>query len=102
MRCAGPLLALLALAACAGPESRLRSALESAGLSPRVSTCMARRMVDRLSIGQLLKLRALSGLAEREADALSAREFLRRVRALEDPEILQVTTVALARCSFGG
>jgi hypothetical protein len=102
MRRFAPLAALLALAACAGLESRIESALESAGLPAGLSSCMARRMVDRLSIAQLLKLRSLGGLAERPVGELSAREFLRRVRALEDPEILQVSTVALARCSLGG
>lgn len=95
-----PLAALAALAACAGPQSRIESALTEAGLSPRISACMAERMVDRLSVDQLLKLRSLSGLADRPADQLSAREFLRRVRALRDPEILAVTSSALARCSL--
>jgi hypothetical protein len=95
------LIPALALAACAGPESRIESALTGAGLSPRVSKCMAGRMVDRLSVGQLLKLRSLGGLAERPMGELSTREFLRRVRALEDPEILAVTSSALARCTLG-
>lgn len=100
-------LAPLALSAallapgCAGPESQLSSALAAAGLPASVSTCMARRMVDQLSIGQLLKLRSLGGLADRPVADLSAREFLRRVRALKDPEILAVTGSALARCGLG-
>lgn len=92
--------ALLALAACSGPESRVDSALRAAGLSARVSKCMAGRMVDRLSIGQLLKLRSLGGLADRPADELSLKEFRRRLRAIGDPEIVAVTTSALARCSL--
>ncbi|QHL91743.1 hypothetical protein GVO57_02520 [Sphingomonas changnyeongensis] len=93
--------AALLASGCAGPESQLSSALASAGLPPSVSTCMARRMVDQLSIGQLLKLRSLGGLADRPVADLSAREFLRRVRALKDPEILAVTGSALARCGLG-
>lgn len=92
--------AFLVVAACAGPESRVETALRDAGLSPRVSRCMAGRMVDRLSIGQLMKLRSLGGLAERRTDELSVREFRRRLRAIEDPEIDAVTTTALARCSL--
>ena len=96
-----PLAILLAVAACAGPESRIESALTGAGLSPRVSKCMASRMVDQLSVNQLLKLRSMSKLSEQPMGELSAREFLRRVRALQDPEILAVTSTALARCSLG-
>lgn len=92
-------LCLLALSSCATPESQLGTALRSAGLSPRVSACMAARMVDRLSLGQLLKLRSLGSLADREE--LSAREFLRRVRALGDPEIVSVASSSLAVCGLG-
>ncbi len=92
---------LVTLASCATPESQLGSALQSAGLSPRVSGCMAERMVDRLSIGQLLKLRSLGSLGDRPVGELSAREFTRKVRALGDPEILSVATSSLAACSLG-
>ena len=95
------LVAALLLAACAGPESRVETALTDAGLSPGVSRCMAERIVDKLSVGQLLKLRSLGGLADRPAGDVSAREFLRRVRALEDPEIVTVVSASLARCSLG-
>ena len=92
---------LLLLAACAGPESRVETALRNAGLSPGVSRCMAGRIVDKLSVGQLLKLRSLGGLADRPVEDVSAREFLRRVRALKDPEIVSVVSASLARCSLG-
>ena len=91
----------LALASCATPESQLGSALESAGLSPRVSGCMAGRMVDRLSLGQLLKLRSLGSLREERMDELSAREFMRKVRALGDAEIVSVAASSLAVCGLG-
>ena len=94
-------LPLFALASCATPESRLQAGLERAGLSPRVSACMAGRMVDRLSLGQLLKLRSLGSLGDKRTEALSTREFLHKVRALGDPEILAVATSALGRCALG-
>ena len=93
--------ALLTLASCATPESQLRDGLARAGLSPAISRCMAGRMVDRLSIGQLLKLRSLGRLGERAMGELSAAEFLHRVRALKDPEILAVSSSALGRCALG-
>jgi hypothetical protein len=93
------LLASLALSSCATPESQLGSALREAGLSPRVSACMAERMVDRLSLGQLLKLRSLGSLSEERPG--SAAEFMRKVRALGDPEIVGVATSSLAVCGLG-
>lgn len=98
-----PAAVLLALApaGCATPESRLESALREAGLPPRLSGCMAERMADELSVSQLLALRSLGSLSDAPVDELSTREFLRRVRALRDPEILGITTAALGRCSIG-
>ena len=55
----------LALAACATPETRVRIALMDAGLSKPVATCMADRMVDRLSLIQLNKLSGLKSCAVR-------------------------------------
>lgn len=93
-------LPLVALSACATPESRVRSALMDAGLSRPVSTCMAQRMVDRLSLGQLQKLSRLAGLRERRIGDLTIGEFLRQARALGDPEILGVVTTAGLGCAI--
>ena len=101
MRCLALAAAALGLASCATPESRLRDGLERAGLSPRVSACMAERMIDRLSLAQLLRLRSLGSLGDARPGELSAADFLHKVRALKDPEILGVTTAALARCGLG-
>jgi hypothetical protein len=98
MRYVPAVLTLLAVASCATPESQLEAAFARAGLSSRVASCMAERMVDRLSVGQLLKLRSLGSLGEDRPD--SAAEFLRKVRALRDPEILSVATSSLAVCGL--
>ena len=90
---------VLTLASCATPESQLATGLQRAGLGKGVSVCMADRMVDRLSLNQLLKLRSLGSLSE--DGPRSAAEFVRRVRALRDPEILSVTTSSLAVCGLG-
>ncbi len=89
-----PFLLTLALAGCAVPEARLRSGLQGAGLSRSLLACMARHMVDRLGLARLLRLSDLP--AARDADDLPA--FLRRVRALGDPEILAVTGSSAALC----
>ena len=94
------LLPLLALSACATPESRVRTALLNAGLSRPVSTCMAQRMVDRLSLGQLQKLSRLSALRDTRISNLTVGEFLKKTRALGDPEILTVVTTAGLGCAI--
>ncbi len=93
-------LPFLAVAACATPESRVRSALLDAGLSKPVSTCMAQRMVDRLSLGQLQKLSRLSGLRNRRIGDLTIGEFVRETRGLGDPEIFAVVTTAGLGCAI--
>lgn len=93
-------LPVLALSACATPESRVRSALLDAGLSKPVSTCMAQRMVDRLSLGQLQKLSRLSGLRGRRIGDLTIGEFVRETRGLGDPEIFAVVTTAGLGCAI--
>ena len=96
-----PLAALLVLAACARPETRLRAGLTDAGLSPRLSDCMADRMVDRLSLWQLRKLSALRGVKRAGYGTLSVAEFLHKVRALRDQDILRVSTAAAGVCALG-
>jgi hypothetical protein len=86
-----------ALSACAVPEDRLRTGLLNAGLSRPLAACMAERMVDRLSLAQLMRLADLP--KARQAESLD--RFLRRVRALGDPEILSVTTSSAALCATG-
>ena len=93
-------LPLVALSACATPESRVRTALVDAGLSRPVASCMAQRMVDRLSLGQLQKLSRLSGLSKTQIGQLSVGELLRRTKALGDPEILTVVTTAGLGCAI--
>ena len=93
-------LPFLALSACATPESRVRTALLNAGLSKPVSTCMAQRMVDRLSLGQLQKLSRLSALRDTKISNLTVREFLEKTRGVGDPEIVTVVTTAGHGCAI--
>lgn len=90
------LLLPLALAACVTPESRVQAGLENAGLKPRLAHCMAGRMTDRLSHGQL---RALGGLPK-APHAQSLDQLLHRLRALDDPEIVRVTSKAALACEI--
>ncbi len=96
-----PLLVLsLALAGCATPETRLRTGLRDAGLSQAMAMCMADRMVDRLSLVQLRRLSALGSLRDKRVTDLSLDQFLHKVRALKDAEILAVTTSSAAVCAL--
>jgi hypothetical protein len=98
MTTVGILLALpLILAGCVEKiaEHKVRSALVGAGLSASTSDCMARRMVDQLTISQLRKLQALQG-AKR-----SAMDYVAAVRRVGDPEVVKVTAAAGAVCATG-
>jgi hypothetical protein len=88
------------LAACATPETRLRTGLADAGLSTPVAACMADRMVDRLSLLQLKRLSSLGTLKDQRLADITMDQFLYKVRALKDGEILAVTTASGALCAF--
>jgi hypothetical protein len=60
---------------------------------------MADRMVDRLSLIQLNKLNGLKKLRGQDMRKVTVEEFLRRTRALQDPEILGVTTSSGLICA---
>lgn len=92
-------LTVLALSACATPETRIRTALMDAGLSQPIAACMADRMVDRLSLVQLNKLNGLKKLRKQDMRKVTVEEFLRRTRSLQDPEILGVATSSGLICA---
>ena len=92
-------LTVLALSACATPETRIRTALMDVGLSQPIAACMADRMVDRLSLIQLNKLNGLKKLRGQDMRKVTVEEFLRRTRSLQDPEILGVATSSGLICA---
>lgn len=93
-----PLMAMLS--ACATPQQRIRAGLIEAGITPPVADCMAQRMADRLSLGQLRKLASLKGLREHHAGRTTIEQYLHSARALGDPEILGVVTSSAAVCAI--
>ncbi|MBN8808096.1 MAG: hypothetical protein J0I47_07645 [Sphingomonas sp.] len=97
MRCLIVPAAVLALSACSAPEAMTRSGLMNAGIPRATATCMADRMVHRLS---LLQLRRLSGLSK-AGQSKSLDQFLYRVRSLKDPEILGVVSASAGLCATG-
>jgi hypothetical protein len=96
------LLPLLALSACAtpSPEARVRTRLIEAGLSRPMASCMAERLVDRLSIQELRRLSSLGKLKDREIGEMTVEQFLHHIRALGDPHIVKVVTTAGIGCAI--
>jgi hypothetical protein len=76
-------------------EGRARSSLSEAGLSDANAACMADRMTDRLSIGQLRRLQEIGGSRR------SLSEFVAAVRRFGDAEMISVTASAAALCATG-
>jgi len=96
-----PLAALaLVLTSCATPQARLRTGLVDAGLSPRTAACMADYMADRLSITQLRRLQSLASVKRVDYRDITLDEYLHKVRALRDTELLTVTGKAALVCAL--
>ncbi len=90
----------LFLAACASPETRLASGLRDAGMGQRSSKCLAHEMADDLSLGQLIKASKLGRFRDQRARDMSISEFLKATRALQDPDILRIASIAAAVCAL--
>ena len=89
---------VLVLAACSPSKlayGQVKSAMIDAGLSEPNAACMATRMTDRLSLGQLQKLKALRGVKN------SVWDYVKAVSRVGDPEALKVTASSAALCASG-
>ena len=93
----------LAIAGCVQTiaESRVHAALVDAGLSERNASCMADRMVDRLTIDQLKKLEALRARPGERERPVTIAEYLERVRRVGDSEVIAVTASSAGLCAVG-
>lgn len=76
-------------------EGRVRSALVDAGLSEPNAACMAERMTDRLTLGQLRKLQAL------QSPKRSIADYVMTVRRVGDRELIEVTVGSALLCASG-
>jgi hypothetical protein len=91
-------IGLLALAACSPSKlayGQVKSAMVEAGLSEPNAACMAERMTDRLTLGQLQRLKQLKGEKRGLADYVAA------VRRVGDAEAVSVTASSAALCASG-
>lgn len=81
---------------------QVKSALVESGIGDKRAACMAERMVDRLSIGQLWKLR--QGMAPQEGEpeeGYGLGELVKRLRRVDDSEAVAVLTTSAGLCALG-
>lgn len=98
MRAIAIVLALGALAACSPSKlayGQVKSAMMDAGLSEANSACMAERMTDRLTLGQLQKLKQLKG------EKRGLMDYVAAVRRVGDTQAIEVTASSAALCATG-
>ena len=83
-------------------EMQVRSALVDSGIGEKRAACMAERMVERLSIGQLYKLRqGMPPLEGEPEDGYGMGELVKRLRRVEDGEAVAVLTTSAGLCAVG-
>ena len=97
MRRIALIVAVLVIGGCVSKLAygQVKSAMIEAGLSDANASCMANRMTDRLSIGQLQKLKALKG------EKRSLWDYVGAVRRVGDVEAIEVTASSAALCTSG-
>jgi hypothetical protein len=94
-----PLFALLCLTACGPIEGKVRSSLINAGIGPEPAACMAKQMVDKLSLLQLRRMASLGNFQDEKLKDMTKERFFHNVRALKDTQILTVTSAAWLKCT---
>ena len=83
-------------------EMQVKGALVESGIGEKRAACMAGRMVDRLTIGQIWKLR--QGMAAKDGEpeeGYGLGELIKRLRRVEDGEAVAVLTTSAGLCSIG-
>lgn len=83
-------------------EAQVKGALVQSGIGEKRAACMAERMVDRLTIGQLWKLR--QGMAPQEGEpeeGFGLGELVKRLRRVKDGEAVAVLTTSAGLCAIG-
>jgi hypothetical protein len=83
-------------------ERQVASALVESGLGEERAACMATRMVDRLTVGQLWKLRqGMAPEAGEPAGGYGLGELVKRLRRVDDGEAVAVLTTSAGLCALG-
>lgn len=83
-------------------ELQVKGALVESGIGEKRAACMAERMVDRLTIGQLWKLRqGIAPQAGEPEEGYGIGELVKRLRRVEDGEAVAVLTTSAGLCAIG-
>lgn len=83
-------------------EMQVKGALVESGIGEKNAQCMAERMVDRLSIGQLWKLR--QGMAAQDGEpeeGYGLGELVKRLSRVGDGEAVAVLSTSAGLCAIG-
>lgn len=83
-------------------EMQVKGALTQSGIGEKRAECMAERMVDRLTIGQLWQLR--QGMAAQDGEpeeGYGLGELIKRLRRVDDGEAVAVLTSSAGLCAIG-
>jgi hypothetical protein len=83
-------------------EMQVKGALVESGIGEKRAQCMAERMVDRLSIGQLWKLR--QGMAAQDGEpeeGYGLGELVKRLNRVGDGEAVAVLSTSAGLCAIG-
>lgn len=81
---------------------QVKGALVESGIGEKRASCMAERMVDRLTLRQLWKLR--QGMAAQEGEpeeGFGLGELIKRLRRVDDGEAVAVLTTSAGLCAVG-
>lgn len=81
---------------------QVERSLLASGMSEKRADCMAGRMVDRLSIGQLWYLR--QAMAPRDGETENPDglgDTIKRLRRADDDEVVAVVTTSAGLCAIG-
>ena len=81
-------------------EARVEQALLDNGAPQPLASCMAGKLVDTLTIEQLLKLEKLAPGEGEARVPLSRREVIERLNRVDDPEAVRALAGAGAGCSL--
>ncbi len=82
-------------------ESRVEAALLNNGVPAKLSECMAPKLVEDLSIPQLLKLEELAPEAGEDRLPTSPAAALKRLRRVDDTEAVTALVSAGSSCAIG-
>lgn len=83
-------------------EARVRDALVQSGIGEKRAACMAPRMVERLTLGQLWNLKKEMAPQPGEPDGgYGLGEMVKRLDRVNDPEAVAVLTSSAGLCALG-